>query len=240
MMLASEADEAWCPPTFTPSTLSRTWLAWWMVQLASHSTFFSSSRRIASSRALGFVAVPSVMQTNLQRFAAKRNQCSRAARIESGQMREAFAGVAPDFQSGLLRLRRQQDLPAGGGKIGHPQSWFWLRRRRGLGVEDRVGEPIVEVVAAAVVGRRLRLRLAIVAVGRTMEPHVEVIVVAPPRPHLVEPMAVATGVAAQCFLDRRIDEDAGDLGVLRCGLDQVQVRRRPHLRIDIPAIFSDD
>src|SRR5262245_39462383 len=123
MMLASEADEAWCPPTFTPSTLSRTWLAWWMVQLASHSTFFSSSRRIASSRGLGFVALPSVMATNLQRFAAKRNQCNRAARIEPGQMREAVAGVAPDFaaQSGLLPLRRQQDLPAGGGKIGHPQ-----------------------------------------------------------------------------------------------------------------------
>src|SRR5262245_18604148 len=74
MMLASEADEAWCPPTFTPSTLSRTWLAWWMVQLASHSTFFSSSRRIASSRDPGFVAVPLVMQTNLQRFAVGRNR----------------------------------------------------------------------------------------------------------------------------------------------------------------------
>src|SRR5215468_2561135 len=55
MMVASEAEEAWCPPTFTPSTFSRRWLAWWMVQLASHSTFFSSSPRIASSFALGLV-----------------------------------------------------------------------------------------------------------------------------------------------------------------------------------------
>src|SRR5262249_1073381 len=119
MMLASEADEAWCPPTFTPSTLSRTWLAWWMVQLASHSTFLSSSRRIATSRALAFVGVPSVMQTNLQRFAAKRNQCSRAAHIESGQMREAFAG-RPRFSIGATLLtapaglagRRREDRPS--------------------------------------------------------------------------------------------------------------------------------
>ena len=49
MTVASEADEAWCPPTFKPSMLSRTWLAWWMVQLASQSTFFSSSPRMRSS-----------------------------------------------------------------------------------------------------------------------------------------------------------------------------------------------
>src|SRR6185503_18260557 len=44
-MVASEADEAWCPPTFSPSSLSRRWLALWIVQLASHRTFFSSSAR---------------------------------------------------------------------------------------------------------------------------------------------------------------------------------------------------
>src|SRR5258708_14620173 len=49
MMVASEADDAWWPPTFSPSTLSRRWLALWMVQLASHSTLRSSSPRMASS-----------------------------------------------------------------------------------------------------------------------------------------------------------------------------------------------
>src|SRR5215468_5049467 len=46
MMVASEADDAWCPPTLSPSVLSRTWLAWWMVQAASQRTFFSSSPRM--------------------------------------------------------------------------------------------------------------------------------------------------------------------------------------------------
>src|SRR6516162_4837659 len=63
MMVASEDEEAWCPPTFTPSTFSRMWLAWWMVQLASHSTFFSSSPRIASSFALGLVSALSAIGT---------------------------------------------------------------------------------------------------------------------------------------------------------------------------------
>src|SRR5690348_1116621 len=43
MMVASEADEAWCPPTFIPSSFSRRWLALWMVQAESHRTFFSNS-----------------------------------------------------------------------------------------------------------------------------------------------------------------------------------------------------
>src|ERR1043166_9400847 len=49
MMVASEAEEAWCPPTFSPSVLSRTWLALWMVQLESQSTFCSSAMRSSSS-----------------------------------------------------------------------------------------------------------------------------------------------------------------------------------------------
>ena len=37
MIATIEADDAWCPPTFTPSTLGRMWLAWWIIQLESHS-----------------------------------------------------------------------------------------------------------------------------------------------------------------------------------------------------------
>src|SRR4051794_19949126 len=55
MMLASEAEEAWWPPTLTPSRLSRPWLALWMVQLASHSTLRSSSCRIARSSGAGIL-----------------------------------------------------------------------------------------------------------------------------------------------------------------------------------------
>src|SRR6185436_7456606 len=47
MMVASEAEEAWWPPTFSPSSLSRRWLALWTVQVASQSTFRSSSARIS-------------------------------------------------------------------------------------------------------------------------------------------------------------------------------------------------
>jgi hypothetical protein len=49
MMVASEAEEAWWPPTFRPSAFGRMWLAWWMVQDDSHSTLrasaFKRSRR---------------------------------------------------------------------------------------------------------------------------------------------------------------------------------------------------
>src|SRR3569833_3582648 len=43
MMVASEADDAWWPPTLRPSVMSRMWLALWIIQLASHSTLRSSA-----------------------------------------------------------------------------------------------------------------------------------------------------------------------------------------------------
>src|SRR5829696_3190127 len=45
MIVASEAEEAWWPPTFRPSLLARRWFALWMVQVESHSTLRSSSAR---------------------------------------------------------------------------------------------------------------------------------------------------------------------------------------------------
>ena len=56
--------------------------------------------------------------------------------------------------------------------------------------------------------------LAIGAVGRAVDAHVEMIVVPPIGPHLVQPGAVAAGLAAQRLLDRGVDEDALDLRVL--------------------------
>ncbi len=38
MIETIEAEEAWWPPTFTPERFSRTLLAWWMIEVASHST----------------------------------------------------------------------------------------------------------------------------------------------------------------------------------------------------------
>src|SRR5262249_57946160 len=102
---------------------------------------------------------------------------------------------------------------------------FWMRR--GL------VEQVIEVFAAAVVRLWRRLRRAVWAVGRAVDPHVEVIVMPPPWPHLAEPAPVVAGVAAQRFLDRRIDEDTGDFRILRRRPDDRRVRRRPHLRVDI-------
>src|SRR5215213_8775733 len=45
MIVASEAEEAWWPPTFRPSLLARRWFALWMVQVESHRTLRSSSAR---------------------------------------------------------------------------------------------------------------------------------------------------------------------------------------------------
>src|SRR5262245_20850562 len=137
MMVASEADEAWCPPTFTRSTFSRTWLAWWMVQVASHNTFRSSSRRIASSRALGFVSAAAAIEPAIY-SALRRSEMSRERRLRG--------------------LWRQQHLMAGGGEIGHLWSRLGLCRRTGPRVQHRLGEPVIELRAAAVVGRPRRLR----------------------------------------------------------------------------------
>ncbi len=38
MMLTIDAEDAWCPPTFTPESLALTLLAWWTMLTASHST----------------------------------------------------------------------------------------------------------------------------------------------------------------------------------------------------------
>src|SRR6185312_5324511 len=43
MIAVIEADEAWCPPTFTPSTFGRIWLAWWIIQFDSQSVLRVSS-----------------------------------------------------------------------------------------------------------------------------------------------------------------------------------------------------
>src|SRR5690349_24984632 len=100
-------------------------------------------------------------------------------------------------------------------------------------MQHRVGEPPVEILAAAITCRHWLLRLAVRAVRRAVDADMEMIVVLPILPHLVEPGAIVTGLAAERLLDRRIDEDALDLGLLGSRLDQRRVRRRPDPGIDI-------
>ena len=74
-------------------------------------------------------------------------------------------------------------------------------------------KPIGEILAAAIAGRRRRLVLAACHVGRAGEPNVEMIVVAVPRAHLVEPRAIWAGLFAERLLDRRVDEDPRDFRI---------------------------
>jgi hypothetical protein len=72
---------------------------------------------------------------------------------------------------------------------------------------------------AAIARFRRRLRLAMRTVGWTKNANVEVIVMAGPRPHLTEPIAIQPRLAAQRFLDRGINEDALDIGITRRSTD---------------------
>ena len=55
--VTSEALDAWCPPTFTPSPVSRSWLAASTIRVASHSTRRWISSR--TSRSCSFTGTPS-------------------------------------------------------------------------------------------------------------------------------------------------------------------------------------
>ena len=52
-MVVIEAQEAWWPPTFSPSRLFRRWLAWWIVQVDSHRSRSSSRARCLTVEVVG-------------------------------------------------------------------------------------------------------------------------------------------------------------------------------------------
>ena len=58
MIETIEADEAWCPPTFSPPGLGRTRFAWWTIAVDSQSTWRSIS---ASASRLEAFCCSSVM-----------------------------------------------------------------------------------------------------------------------------------------------------------------------------------
>ena len=66
----------------------------------------------------------------------------------------------------------------------------------------------------------------------------EMVVVVPPRTHLAEPGAILAGLLAELLLDRRVHEDARDLRIRGCALDQLGVQRRPDRRIDREGILQ--
>src|SRR5690348_15135462 len=54
MIAVIDAQLAWCPPTFSPSALSRMWFAWWIVQADSQRRRSSRIFRASMSVVTGF------------------------------------------------------------------------------------------------------------------------------------------------------------------------------------------
>ena len=67
----------------------------------------------------------------------------------------------------------------------------------------------------------------------------KMMLVAPPRPHFCEPMAVRPRLAAQSLLDRPVHENAGDDTVLRRRSNYFGVRMGQDFGIDIAPILRD-
>ena len=137
--------------------------------------------------------------------------------------------------SGAARTWRQ----AGGNcRHRHPVARLrrLFRRRR---VENRILEPVSEIARAAAFAARLRrLALAFAAARRASHADVKVIVMAPPRPDLRKPAAVALGLTTQCLLDGGVDEDALHARFLRGVANDRNMTRRKDLGIDVEPIVA--
>src|SRR3979411_3180512 len=149
-----------------------------MVQLASQRTFFSSSRRMSISPRPADAYVRSLMTTGYIAHSSEVNPAQAA--------------------SSVCFLRRQEHLSARRRQLCHLRARPRRRRRRvRLGVQAGVGEPGIELLAAACRRGWGRLWRQLGTAGRTDQPDRKVVVVAPPRLHLAEPVAVAAGLAAE-------------------------------------------
>src|SRR5262249_6669198 len=137
------------------------------------------------------------------------------------------------------RAIRRDDRPTASG-VEHGHAFFWqvAKHERGLlrrwlsagwgwlssGSDFRLAqhcEPIRKLGVAAVVAVRRFLVLAAGHPRRAFEPDVKMIIVPPPRSYFSEPGPVLTRLLAQHLLDRRMHEDAADLRIGRCTLDQL-------------------
>src|SRR5258708_8273792 len=108
---------------------------------------------------------------------------------------------------------------------------------RGLRMDNGILEPVSEIGGLAAFVARLRwLPLALGVAGWAHQANMEVVVMAPPRPDLGKPAAVALGVAAQRLLDRGVDEDTLHARLLRGVAQNHQMARRENLRIDVEPV----
>ena len=112
-----------------------------------------------------------------------------------------------------------------GRKVSHDEVALRLGRRRirvGRRRVEDVVHPGLRVRAAVTRGRRCLVHAARRTRG-AVEPHVEMIVVAVPRPDLAQPRPVAGLVVAHLHLGAGEDEDTRGAGVLGRGLDHLPI-----------------
>src|SRR6516165_5157465 len=122
---------------------------------------------------------------------------------------------------------RQRDAPA--------RFWRLLLR---LGMNDLVLEPICQLGRlAAFAAALIRLAVTILAAARAFDADMEMVIVTIPRPDFRKPGAIALGLAAQCLLDRGVDEDALHAGLLGRIAQYHPVLLGPCLRIDIESVL---
>src|SRR6516165_7583060 len=85
-----------------------------------------------------------------------------------------------------------------------------------------------------------RLPLAFRTVGRAIQTDMKVPIMLQPRLNLAQPRAIVTRVTAERFFDRGVREYAIDARILSRGLNQRDVCRGPHFRVDILAVRGND
>ena len=98
-------------------------------------------------------------------------------------------------------------------------------------------DPVIKFVTATFTYGRQWLRFAFVAFGGAGKADMKMILMVPPWSDFCEPITMCTRFAAQCLLDCRIHEDAGNHTVLRRRSDDFGVRMGPHLGINVAPIL---
>ena len=125
-----------------------------------------------------------------------------------------------------------------GRQVGEPERRLRLRLRGvRVGREERVRHP-PDRVLAAVAGRDRRGIDTAGLAARAVQADVEVVVMAPPRADLAQPVGIAAGRGlAERELDRGGDEDALDARVAGGRLEERGVRRRP-VGVDVALVVA--
>src|SRR5215510_1986324 len=133
---------------------------------------------------------------------AARDQRSTSCRIKFGRRRTGFlAGESLQHwlsqtgidRNGRLETSRSEDGPALVRQLAHRNrglagnSGSWLPRSGNCSLLQHC-KPSAELLSAAIIAVRRFLGLAIAVFRRAGNPHMEVIVVVPPRPHLGQPI----------------------------------------------------